>query len=165
MRRALRVPGAMLAAALLAALIVPQDAAARPAVSPGGGTLRHDAKLDTDRRPPVVAHPRAAAGVSFCRRPSLTASQAIDCLWPAGDRRKAHRVAECESTASAPERIARARGLGRWARNGRYVGVFQMGPPERRDHGWYAAGAPAVVQVRAARSLFLDRGWSPWSCA
>lgn len=94
-----------------------------------------------------------------------TATQAIKCYWPAHSRWYALRVAECESTASAPERIARRRGLGRWARNGQYVGIFQMGVHERRRYGWYRKGAPARVQVLSARRLYWHRGWQPWACA
>jgi hypothetical protein len=100
-----------------------------------------------------------------CRAAHLTAPKAIQCYWPARSRAKAHRVAECESTASAPERIARVRGLGRWARNGQYVGIFQLGVRERKRYGWYEVGAPARVQVRSAIRLYRDRGWQPWSCA
>lgn len=100
--------------------------------------------------------------VPVCQRPSLTASQAIDCLWPRGERAKAHRVAECESTASASEQIARRNALGRWARNGSHLGIFQMGSAEREDHGQYTVGAPARTQVRSALSLRRARGWQPW---
>ena len=106
----------------------------------------------------------ANKNVITCQRANLTPHQAIDCIWPRRSRAAAHRIAECESTASAPERIARHRGLGRWARNGKYAGIFQMGPNERRAHGWYSIGAPAIVQVRSALSLYHSRGWSPWSC-
>lgn len=114
------------------------------------------------RPPSADARP---AGAPRCFRPSMTATQAIDCLWPARSRRAARAVAECESTASAPERVARRRGLGRWARNGRYVGIFQMGRAERRSHGWYRVGAPAHVQVASALGLYRSRGWQPWECA
>lgn len=103
-----------------------------------------------------------------CRTHTLTPRQAIYCLWPRESRATALRVAECESTASAPDRIARARGLGRWARDyatGRHWGVFQLGPKERRDHGPYALGSSARVQVAAAVSLYEARGWQPWVCA
>jgi hypothetical protein len=100
-----------------------------------------------------------------CRARTLTATKAINCYWPRHSRAKALRVAECESTASAPPRIARTRGLGRWARNGQYQGIFQMGARERRVYGWYTAGAPARVQVRSAIRLYRERGWQPWACA
>lgn len=100
-----------------------------------------------------------------CRAVNLTAMKAIKCYWPERSRAKALEVAQCESTANAPERIARQRSLGRWARNGVHVGIFQMGRTERRAHGWYVVGDPARVQVRSAISLFRDRGFQPWNCA
>jgi hypothetical protein len=114
----------------------------------------------------LITPREAAASPAFCRTPAThTPYQAIACVWPERSRAKARSVAECESTASAPTRIARARGLGRWAANGQYVGVFQMGRRERQAHGWYVRGASAYTQVRSALSLYRDRGWSPWSCA
>ena len=118
----------------------------------------------------LLVAPRSAQAAQLhpdrsCRSSSLTASKAIDCIWPERSRAAAHRVAECESTASASPRVARRRGLGRWARNGQYAGIFQMGVRERAAHGWYRVGSPARVQVRAALSLYRSRGWQPWSCA
>lgn len=60
-------------------------------------------------------------------------------------------VARCES------------GLSVWARNGQYLGLFQMGSWERRTYGhaWNA-----WEQSRAALRYFRASGrdWSPWSC-
>lgn len=114
---------------------------------------------------PRTAHAARLHPDVTCRAANLTATKAIRCYWPANSGAKALQIAECESTASAPERIARRRGLGRWARNGIHVGIFQMGIRERRAHGWYERGAPARDQVRSAISLYHDRGWQPWSCA
>jgi hypothetical protein len=49
------------------------------------------------------------------------------------------------------------------ARNGQYLGLFQMGSHERRLFGH---GATAHAQSRAAHRYFLRTGrdWSPWSC-
>ena len=49
------------------------------------------------------------------------------------------------------------------ARNGEYLGLFQMGSHERRLFGH---GATADAQSRAAHRYFLRSGrdWSPWSC-
>lgn len=49
------------------------------------------------------------------------------------------------------------------ARNGQYLGLFQMGSNERRLFGH---GASAVEQARAAHRYFVASGrdWSPWSC-
>ena len=60
-------------------------------------------------------------------------------------------VARCES------------GLSVWARNGQYLGLFQMGSYARAKYGH---GNNAWVQARAANHYFRDSGrdWSPWSC-
>lgn len=100
-----------------------------------------------------------------CQRRTLTASQAIDCLWPVRSRALAHHVAECESTASAPERIAKPRHLGRWASDyatHTHWGILQLGPAERKRYGKYDIGSPARVQVASALSLYRERGWQPW---
>lgn len=49
-----------------------------------------------------------------------------------------------------------------YARNGQYLGLFQMGSFARSHYGhsWNAWG-----QARAAHRYYLDAGWSPWSCA
>lgn len=64
---------------------------------------------------------------------------------------QAVRVARCES------------GLSVWARNGQYLGLFQMGAYARARYGH--AWNP-WAQARAARRYFVDSGrdWSPWSC-
>jgi hypothetical protein len=51
----------------------------------------------------------------------------------------------------------------KWAQNGQYHGLFQMGYWERRRYG----DAPgAWAQARAAHRYFVASGrdWSPWSC-
>ena len=54
----------------------------------------------------------------------------------------------------------------RWstrARNGQYLGIFQMGSWERRTYGH---GPDAYSQARAAWRYFKVTGkdWSPWAC-
>lgn len=68
-----------------------------------------------------------------------------------GYGQQAVRVSRCES------------GLRTWARNGQYLGLFQMGSSERRIYGH---GNDAWAQTRAAYRYFVDSGrdWSPWSC-
>lgn len=48
------------------------------------------------------------------------------------------------------------------ARNGQYLGLFQMG-------GWararYGHGSTAYAQARAAHRYYMDSGWSGWECA
>lgn len=50
-----------------------------------------------------------------------------------------------------------------YARNGQYLGLFQMGASERRlyGHGWNVWD-----QARSAYRYFVASGrdWSPWSC-
>ena len=64
---------------------------------------------------------------------------------------QAVRVARCES------------GLSVWARNGQYLGLFQMGSYARARYGH---GNDAWSQSRAAYRYFIDSGrdWSPWTC-
>src|SRR5580765_3051146 len=65
--------------------------------------------------------------------------------------RQAQRVSWCESRWSI------------WARNGQYLGLFQMGSYARHKYGH---GYNAWAQALAARRYFIDSGrdWSPWSC-
>jgi hypothetical protein len=60
-------------------------------------------------------------------------------------------VARCESR------------LQTWARNGQYLGLFQMGTSPRSLFGH---GPSAEEQARAAYRYFVfsGRNWSPWSC-
>lgn len=67
---------------------------------------------------------------------------------PEGD--KAVAVAFCEST------------LRTHAKQGQYLGLFQMGENERARYGH---GEDVLSQVEAAYALFLHRGWQPWTCA
>jgi len=50
-----------------------------------------------------------------------------------------------------------------WARNGQYLGLFQMGSRERSLFGH---GLDAEAQTRAAYRYFVASGrdWSPWTC-
>jgi hypothetical protein len=60
-------------------------------------------------------------------------------------------VARCES------------GLSTWARNGQYLGLFQMGSNERATYGH---GSTPHAQAVAAHRYFVASGrdWSPWGC-
>jgi hypothetical protein len=64
---------------------------------------------------------------------------------------EAFRVVSCES------------GFSTRARNGQYLGLFQMGEWERRTFGH---GDTALEQAQAAYRYFAASGfdWSPWSC-
>ena len=50
-----------------------------------------------------------------------------------------------------------------WARNGQYLGLFQMGSWER---SMYGHGSTPLAQARAAYRYFVASGrdWSPWEC-
>ena len=115
-----------------------------------------------------AAESHLGRAATSCKDRVLTATQAIRCMWPRYSRATALRVAECESTASAPEWIAHRRGLGRWAADyatGTHIGIFQLGPAERRRHGRYRLGSSARKQVAAALSLYRERGWQPWDAS
>jgi hypothetical protein len=50
-----------------------------------------------------------------------------------------------------------------WAKNGQYLGLFQMGSWERRKYGH---GDGGYAQARAAFRYFIASGrdWGPWDC-
>jgi len=93
-------------------------------------------------------------------------------------RREARR--EARQLAQAPPRVAIRAVFGRYAeeaigvawcesrltttaRNGQYLGLFQMGANERRLFGH---GSTAHAQALAAHRYFVvsGRDWSPWGC-
>lgn len=65
---------------------------------------------------------------------------------------QAVRVARCES------------GLSVYARNGQYLGLFQMGSYARAKYGHHPSSP--WLQALYAYRYFVDSGrdWSPWSC-
>lgn len=87
---------------------------------------------------------------AFSREINSAESRAI-CVTFGPYCQQALRVARCES------------GMSVWARNGQYLGLFQMGSSERRIYGH---GNNAWAQSRAAYRYFVASGrdWSPWSC-
>jgi hypothetical protein len=100
--------------------------------------------------PAPQAH--ASASVTGCR--SLTKPierRACIIRRVFGDEgRTAVRVAWCESR------------LDPNARNGQYLGTFQMGERERARFGH---GRTTLAQARAAKRYHDVAGWQPWSCA
>jgi len=50
-----------------------------------------------------------------------------------------------------------------WAKNGQYLGLFQMGENERKTYGH---GKTIIAQARAAHEYFVDRDhtWDRWEC-
>ena len=94
--------------------------------------------------------------------------------------RRAIRVRDARRLAAAPPRVAICNVFGRYcgqavsvawcesrlstvARNGQYLGLFQMGSYERRLFGH---GRTAHQQAIAAHKYFVlsGRDWSPWGC-
>ena len=66
-------------------------------------------------------------------------------------------VAKCESSTYWYE------GRPQEAKNGQYLGMFQMGKRERHTYGH---GPDPWTQAYAARRYFMSSGrdWSPWEC-
>lgn len=72
--------------------------------------------------------------------------------------REAIEVALCESDYHPRDGVPDT-----YAKNGQYLGMFQMGENERATYGH---GSSALAQARAAHAYYLDSGrdWSPWDC-
>lgn len=129
-------------------------------------------------RPKLLAsgehRPRAVANLRDAKRRLAKAEGTITRLRKAIARRDARRLA------SLPPRAAICGVFGRYcrqaidvawcesrlqtsARNGQYLGMFQMGSSERRLFGH---GPTAHAQAVAAHKYFVlsGRDWSPWGC-
>jgi len=79
--------------------------------------------------------------------------RAVRAQWPTrAERVKAFDVIACETGNTYSTR----------ARNGQYLGLFQMGAYARARYGH---GPTPSRQARAAHAYYLDAGWSPWTCA
>lgn len=99
--------------------------------------------------PPVLPRPERTQRIARPAR-ALT-PQAVICRVFGPRCREALRVAHCESRYRTD------------ARNGQYLGLFQMGNWARSTYGH---GTSAALQAKAAYRLFVDTGrsWRPWSC-
>jgi hypothetical protein len=88
---------------------------------------------------PEVERKKAGAKVAICKVFGPYCAQALSVSW-------------CESRHYV------------WARNGQYLGLFQMGSYARSRYGHHTTNA--WIQSRAAYRYFVDSGrdWSPWSC-
>ena len=77
--------------------------------------------------------------------------QAVRAYWKVpAKREEAFDVIWCESRYSTR------------AKNGQYLGLFQMGTDERRKYGH---GSTPMAQAAAAHRYFLKAdGWGPWGC-
>lgn len=98
---------------------------------------------------PFALEQTSRPGKHFHRR-NVSESSAI-CTTFGSYCSQALRVARCES------------GYSVWARNGQYLGLFQMGTYARARYGH---SNNAWGQARAAYRYFIASGrdWSPWSC-
>lgn len=88
-----------------------------------------------------------AINLAFCGKSNKTCQ----------DGNEAVVVAKCESAQYWSQ------GRPQEAKNGQYLGMFQMGKDERRDYGH---GPDPWKQAWAARRYFVASGkdWSPWEC-
>jgi len=148
-------------------------AAKLDAVRKDRGTIRF-----FERRPALLrspdTRPWARAALQQAERRLAAARRAVVRL------RRALRAREARRLAAMPPRAAICDVFGAhcedavavaWcesrlettARNGQYLGVFQMGSYERRLFGH---GSTAHEQARAAHRYFVvsGRDWSPWGC-
>lgn len=92
---------------------------------------------------------RAQHRLELLRVKPWTVPQII-CVVFGPDCSKAISVARCES------------GFSTTARNGQYLGIFQMGNYARALCGH---SADALGQALSAHCLFRKSGWAPWECA
>jgi hypothetical protein len=110
-------------------------------------------RLATTRARAARARAQLAARKAAARRVALIRSSPRAAICHTFGRycAEALAVARCES------------GLHTTARNGQYLGLFQMGSSERRLFGH---GSTPIAQARAAHRYFVASGrdWSPWSC-
>jgi Lysozyme like domain len=99
----------------------------------------------------TVAVLRAKVHARDARKLASLKPKAAICAVFAGDCQEAVAVAWCESHLSPS------------ARNGQYLGLFQMGSYERQLFGH---GDTAHAQAVAAHRYYVRSGrdWSPWSC-
>jgi hypothetical protein len=117
-------------------------------------------QLESHRRHRAVARRRIAATRAAIAKQQRTrrlaaarptTPEAVICRIFGEHCKEAVAVARCESR------------LQPWARNGQYLGLFQMGTSERLLFGH---GGSAADQARAAFRYFVASGrdWSPWGC-
>jgi len=102
----------------------------------------------------LVAAVLLLAGPAHARAPvPPDVFRAVRTYWKTGPERvKAFDVIACET----------GNRYNTTARNGQYLGLFQMGAFARARYGH---GSTARAQARAAYRYYLDAGWNPWSCA
>lgn len=97
---------------------------------------------------------RAATVPYPANDPAPKGRKIIESTWPASLVKAALDVAWCESRMNGD------------AKNGKYSGIFQMGPVEftTSRHPAYGNIFDRRANSIAAYNLYLLRGWSAWSC-
>ena len=104
----------------------------------------------------LAGTPAEASKVVYVHGSAPAGEAVIRDVWPDHLEAAALNIARCES---GPK-------LNGNATNGRYKGLFQIGPGEWRKH---RPSADADIYDRrsnaeAAYGLYLARGWQPWQC-
>ena len=88
---------------------------------------------------PGIHNTRHAVNLAFCGKSNSYCAASV----------QAWQVTACESGHSV------------WARNGQYLGLFQMGDWARARYGH---GVDPWKQSFAAARYWRSAGWSPWEC-
>lgn len=167
--------------------------AARPAAERSRGAVSMEAQLTSERaarrrhrgtirffenRPELLRSPKhrsvARSAIRRAKRGLARATQAIERIRVVLEARAARRLhalpprkaichvfrSYCGQALNVAWCESRFRTT---ARNGQYLGLFQMGSSERRLFGH---GPTAYEQSRAAHKYFVlsGRDWSPWGC-
>jgi hypothetical protein len=127
-------------------LVAPVSAAAKraPGLSPASASRRQPVSLEKRLHRELATASRARTRRRAAPKKAICGAFGHDC-------RAAVDVAWCESR------------LDPAARNGQYLGLFQMGTFARNRFGH---GPTAWEQATAAHRYFVSSGsnWSPWSC-
>ncbi len=113
----------------------------------------HTASLQRSKRKAAAARATLARAAKERHLAAVAAAspKQVICRVFGDDCEEALAVSRCESRFQTD------------ARNGQYLGLFQMGSSERRIFGH---GSSPVAQATAAHRYFVASGrdWSPWSC-
>jgi hypothetical protein len=142
---------------------------------PKGETLKHRLASQTEN----LAHAKYVCNNGKGKTKAWHCHAAVKPGWLAKERTETYRIMYPPVPTGTPQQIicqvfgvhcqaaisvARCETGGTfsvYAKNGQYLGLFQMGEYARSTygHGW-----TAYEQARAAYRYFLDAGWSPWQC-
>lgn len=136
-------------AAILATLAIPQSSTA------------HAPTIKQCNRAATLAHTGGGITAWRARRNACIKHSAAHRCNPSAPPRLAIRCAFGRYANAALRVAACESGYNTRARNGQYLGIFQMGANERARFGH---ATHALGQARAARRYFNVAGWGPWSC-